>query len=76
MKQKLEIEVKTTELDEAIEKVNRLIKLLKEAQQMISSLLQPTASKQQIVGLDPQDIEICKLQKRIADLACKCQKEK
>lgn len=38
IKQKLEIEVKTTDLDEAIEKVNRLVELLREAQHIIDLL--------------------------------------
>lgn len=38
MESKVEVEVCTEDLDEAIEKANRLVELLREAQQIIDSL--------------------------------------
>lgn len=42
---KLKIEVDSTEINEAIEKANQLVKALKEAQQIIGSLSSKTETK-------------------------------
>ena len=42
MENKIEFEVEMKDLDEAIEKANRFVELLREAEQIIDSLSKPT----------------------------------